>query len=59
MSENSDTTKGGHIHRSTVCLPPFWPDRPGVWFAQVESQFELSSVTSEKTKFNYVISQLE
>jgi len=28
-------------------------------FAQAEAQFTLDSVTSEKTKFNYVISQLE
>jgi hypothetical protein len=42
-----------------VRLPPFWPDRPGLWFAQAEAQFALASVTSEKTKFNYVISQLE
>ena len=40
-------------------VPPFWPDRPELWFAQAEAQFNLASVTSEKTKFNYVISQLE
>jgi hypothetical protein len=34
-----------------VRLPPFWPDRPGLWFA--------ANVTSEMTKFNYIISQLE
>jgi hypothetical protein len=39
-----------------VRLPPFWP---GIWFAQAEAQFALAPVTSEKTKFNYVISQLE
>ena len=40
-------------------LPHFWPDRPGLWFAQAEAQSALASVTSEKTKFNHVISQLE
>jgi hypothetical protein len=30
-----------------------------LWFAQAEAQFALASVTSEKTKFNHVISQLE
>ena len=59
MSEDPDSSQGGNNHRSTVRLPPFWPDRPGLWFAQTEGQFELSSVTSERTKFNYVISQLE
>jgi hypothetical protein len=42
-----------------VRLPPFWTDRPGLWFATTEAQFDLASVTSEKTKFKYVIFQLE
>jgi len=42
-----------------VRYPPFWPDRPGLWFAQAEGQFDLVSVNSERMKFNYVISQLK
>jgi len=42
-----------------VRLPPFWPDRPSLWFAQAETQFVLATVTSERTTLNYVISQLE
>ena len=59
MQEAPDSSEGGHIHRPAVRLPTFWPDRPGLWFAQAEAHFNLASVTSEKTKFNYVISQLE
>jgi hypothetical protein len=59
MQEAPDSSQGGLIHRAAVRLPPFCPDRPGLWFAQAEAQFNLASVTSEKTKFNYVISQLE
>jgi hypothetical protein len=56
MQEAPDRSQGGYIHRPTVRLPPFWP---GLWFATAETQFDLASVTSEWTKFNYVISQLE
>jgi hypothetical protein len=39
-------------------LPPFWPGRSAVWFAQAEAQFELSAITRQRTKLNYVLSQL-
>jgi hypothetical protein len=40
-------------------LPPFWPERPAVWFAQTEAQFTLAGISNEQTKFCYVISQLD
>jgi len=59
MQEAPDIPQGGHIYRAAVHLPRFWPDRPGILFAQAEAQFILAAVTREKTKFNYVTSQLE
>jgi hypothetical protein len=59
MQEALDSSQGEHIYRAAVHLPPFWPDRPGLWFAQAEAEFALASISSDKTKFNYVISQLE
>jgi hypothetical protein len=40
-------------------LPPLWAERPAVWFAQAEAQFFLAGISSETTKFYYVISQLD
>jgi hypothetical protein len=59
MQEESNSSQGGYIHRPVVRLPLFWPDRPGLWFAQAEAQCNLAAVTSERTKFNYGISQPE
>ncbi|XP_041969296.1 uncharacterized protein LOC121726128 [Aricia agestis] len=47
------------ICKVSVKLSPFWPNKPKVWFAQVEAQFELSGIKSDTTMFNYIISQLD
>lgn len=47
------------ICRVAVRIPPFWPDEPEIWFAQVEGQFSIANITSDTTKFHYVIGQLE
>jgi hypothetical protein len=40
-------------------FPPFWLERPAVWFAQAEAQFFHAGIYSEKSKFFHVISQLD
>ena len=58
MPDSADETFSATVYRVAVRLPPFWPDRPAIWFAQVEAQFELADITRQRTKFNYVVSQL-
>lgn len=55
-SEDKETIEASKV---SVKIPPFWVDKPEIWFAQVEAQFTISNITSEYTKFNYLISQLE
>ncbi|XP_063625641.1 uncharacterized protein LOC134805419 [Cydia splendana] len=52
-------TTGVDTFRVGVKIPAFWPQEPEVWFKQVEGQFILSNITSDTTKFYYVLSQLE
>lgn len=47
------------IFKVGVRIPPFWPEEPEIWFAQIEGQFTISGITSDATKFNYVIGQLD
>ncbi|XP_069356032.1 uncharacterized protein [Maniola hyperantus] len=41
-----------------IRIPPFWPEDPELWFAQIEGQFEIAGVVSENTKFYYITSNL-
>ncbi|XP_063370343.1 uncharacterized protein LOC134658621 [Cydia amplana] len=47
------------VFRVGIRVPPFWPEEPAVWFAQLESQFTLSGITSDTTKFYHVIGKLD
>ncbi|GFY69274.1 uncharacterized protein TNIN_377731 [Trichonephila inaurata madagascariensis] len=47
------------VYRVSRKLPPFWADKPAVWFAQAESQFALAHITSDATKFHYIVANLD
>lgn len=46
-------------YRVGVKAPVFNADDPQLWFAQLEGQFVLSNITTDNTKFYYVLAQLE
>ena len=58
MMDTTDETSSSEAYRVPIHLPPFWPDRPAVWFTQAEAQLKLVAITHQQTKFNYVVSQL-
>ncbi|GFX56273.1 hypothetical protein TNCV_2242071 [Trichonephila clavipes] len=43
----------------SIKIPPFWFDKPEIWFYQVEAQFKICRITSEETMFSYLVAQLE
>ena len=58
MTEIADDSLGATLYRVAVRLPLIWSDRPVLWFAQDDAQFDLAGITLQRTKFNHVVSQL-
>lgn len=56
---NTETESNNEVNRIAIRAPPFWPEKPALWFCQLESQFHISNVTQDITKFWHVVSQLE
>lgn len=52
-----DGDSQNNIFKVTI-LPPFWADRPALWFSQAEAIFETAGITRDRAKYGYVLSQL-
>lgn len=60
MTENtSDSTGAAAVARVAFKAPPFWRANPEVWFIQLESQFVVSGISADDTKYHCVVSALD
>ncbi|CAM1330532.1 Uncharacterised protein r2_g3962 [Pycnogonum litorale] len=46
------------VHAVACRLPAYWSGDPQLWFGQVEGQFQASGITTELTKYEYVVAAL-
>lgn len=47
------------VNEVKVKLPSFWTHKPKLWFAQAESQFDITGIKADGTKYGYVLSMLD
>lgn len=61
QEENTmETPKTEMVMRVSVKLPPFWRERPEIWFKSVEAQFALPpAITCDLTMYNTVVAALD
>ncbi|XP_024876614.1 uncharacterized protein LOC112457667 [Temnothorax curvispinosus] len=45
--------------RLSIRIPPFCPEEPELWFAQLEGQFALCEIKEDDAKYAYVISRIQ
>lgn len=43
---------------ASLKFPPFWSNRPDLWFLQVETQFRIKGITSSSTKYDHLVASL-
>lgn len=47
------------VDRVSLKVPPFWPNEPALWFSQLDSQFLISGIVNDNTKYNIVVANLD
>ncbi|KAF8796480.1 hypothetical protein HNY73_000850 [Argiope bruennichi] len=47
------------VARVSFKAPPFWKQNPKVYFAKIESQFAISGITKDETKYHHVVAAIE
>lgn len=56
--KKKETSLTAEVQRVNIKLPPFWPNSPAAWFVQTEAQFQIGRITSDMSKYNYVVASL-
>ena len=59
LEEALEASEAARISAVSIKLPPFWPDKTKLWFAQAEAQFLLRQITEQRKKFAHVLSMLD
>lgn len=53
------TNHDQQVTKISLKIPQFWRNEPDLWFMQLESQFSLANISSDRTKFFHLIASLD
>lgn len=56
---SEETAREPNVSAINLKLPAFYPSDPALWFGQVENLFLTRRITSQKSKFAYIVSSLQ
>ena len=59
VNQQASSTATTTVSTVSIKLPEFWIKSPEVWFARVEAQFNTRNVSTDQTKYDYVVSTLD
>lgn len=64
MTDNDPkpTTSSPQLSQTSVHhikIPPFWPEKPAIWFAQIEGIFAIYKINDDTTKFYHILGNLD
>lgn len=59
INKESSDSEQPNVGAVSVKLSSFWPNKPYIWFAQAESQFEIAGINKDATKYGYLLSVLD
>lgn len=59
MPNNETESETGCVENlNHIKLPPFWSSKPELWFKQIESQFFIHKINSDKSKYHLTVANL-
>lgn len=56
--DNENTNSNLNLQFASIKIPPYWSNRPDLWFLHVETQFRMRNITASNTKYDHVLAAL-
>lgn len=59
QSDPPNNEQHNGVNSIQIKVPPFWLERPEIWFAQLEAQFQSAKIVSDRQKYNVLLGHID